>query len=86
MAEGDESVSVKHRKCCETLFNGRLTRFTRLSVAVNQGSTLEFRTMFGVPRGAKAAAEAGSRVMGIVTALPASCKGEDSNIITKNKI
>ncbi len=69
MAEGDERVSVKHRKCWETLFKGLLTRFILFNVAVNQGSTLLVRTTFGVPRGAKAAADAGSRVIGMITAL-----------------
>lgn len=67
MADGAERVSVKHRKCWGTLFNGRFTRLIRFSVAVNHGSTLEFSTIFGVARGAKAAAEAGKRVIGIVT-------------------
>ena len=68
MAEGDDRVSVKHRKCWETLFKGLFTRFILFSVAVNQGSTLELRTTLGVPRGAKAAADAGSKVMGMVAA------------------
>lgn len=67
MADGPERISVKHRKCCGTLFKGRLTRLTRFSVAVNHGSTFEFSTMFGAALGAKAAAEAGKSVMGIVT-------------------
>ena len=69
MAEGEERVSVKHRECWETLFKGLFTRFILFSVAVNQGSALELRTTFGVPRGAKAAADAGSKVMGMVTSL-----------------
>lgn len=40
-------------------------RFVRLSVWVNHGSGLELRTIVGADRGAKAAAEAGSRVTGI---------------------
>ena len=69
MAEGDDNVSVRHRKCCGTLFRGRLTLFILLSVAVSQGSTLLFRTTFGFERGAKAAAEAGRRVIGIVVSV-----------------
>lgn len=65
IAEGDERVSVKHLKCCGTLFNGLLTRFILFNVAVNHGSTLVFSTMFGVARGAKAAAEAGKRLVGM---------------------
>ena len=65
IADGDDSVSVRHRKCCGTLFSGRLTLLILLRVAVSQGSTLLLRTMFGVPRGAKAAAEAGRSVMGM---------------------
>lgn len=66
MADEPERISVKQRKCWGTLFSGRFTRFTRFNVAVNHGSTLEFSTIFGAARGAKAAAEAGKRVMGIV--------------------
>ena len=69
MAEGEERVSVKHRKCWETLFRGLLTRFIRFNVAVNQGSTFELSTTFGVPRGANAAADAGNKVMGMMAAL-----------------
>lgn len=69
MADGDERVSVKHRKCCGTLFSGRFTRFILFNVAVNHGSTLVFRTTFGAARGAKAAAEAGSNTGGIVVML-----------------
>lgn len=65
MADGDERVSVKHRKCCGTLFSGRFTRFILFKVAVNHGSTLVFRTTFGAARGAKAAAEAGRSIGGI---------------------
>jgi len=68
IAFGDDSVSVRHRVCCGTLFNGRLIRLIRLSVAVNHGSTLELRTMLQVDaRGAKAAAEAGNIVGGIMS-------------------
>jgi hypothetical protein len=42
-----------------------LIRFMRFSVWVSHGSTLELRTMVGADRGAKAAAEAGRRLMGI---------------------
>lgn len=69
MADGDDRVSVKHRKCCDTLFSGRLIRFTLFRVAVNHGSTLEFRTMVGADRGAKAAAEAGNNTGGILMVL-----------------
>lgn len=65
IADGDDRVSVRHRKCCGTLLSGRLTRFILLRVAVSHGSTLLLRTMFGVPRGAKAAAEAGRSVIGM---------------------
>jgi hypothetical protein len=67
IADGADRISVKHRKCWGTLFNGLLTRFIRFRVAVNQGSTLEFSTRFGVARGAKAAADAGKSVMGIAS-------------------
>ena len=60
MADGDESVSVKHRKCCGTLFKGLLMRFILFRVAVNHGSTLVLRTILGAERVAKAAAEAGN--------------------------
>lgn len=72
MANGDESVSVKHRWCCGTLLSGRFTLLTLLSVSVSHRSTLEFRTIFGADRGANAAAEAGSNMGGIVTALSGS--------------
>ena len=65
MAEGDESVSVRHRVCCGAEFNGRFTRLVLFSVAVNQGSTLVFKTTVGGDRGAKAAAEAGNSCIGI---------------------
>ena len=65
MAVGAESVSVRHLWCCVTLFNGRFILFIRLRVAVSHGSTFELSTTFGEPRGAKAAAEAGSRVIGM---------------------
>jgi hypothetical protein len=66
MAFVEDSVSVKHRVCWVTLFNGRLTRFTLFNVAVNQGSTLAARTTLGDDLGAKAAADAGSRILGIM--------------------
>jgi hypothetical protein len=66
MAFEPDSVSVRHRMCCWTLFNGRLTRFIRFSVCVNHGSTLEARTTLTDDRGAKAAAEAGNNETGIV--------------------
>lgn len=67
IADGDERVSVKHRKCCGTLFSGLLIRLILFNVAVNHGSTLVFNTMFGVARGAKAAAEAGKSTVGMIT-------------------
>lgn len=68
MALAEERVSVRQRVCCGTLFNGRFIRLIRLSVAVNHGSTFEFRTTLQVERGAKAAAEAGnSNMVGIMT-------------------
>lgn len=42
-------------------------RFMRFSVCVNQGSTLEFRTIVGADRGAKAWADAGRSCRGIAT-------------------
>lgn len=66
IAFAPERVSVRHRVCCCTLFNGRLTRFTLFNVCVNHGSTLDARTTLTVDRGAKAAAEAGSNEIGIV--------------------
>ena len=68
MADGAERVSVKHRTCCGELFRGRLTRLVRFKVAVNHGSTLVLRTTVGGDRGAKAAAEAGKRAVGILWA------------------
>lgn len=67
MAFGEDSVSVRHRVCWVTLFRGRLTRLTRLSVAVSHGATFLFNTTFGEDRGAKAAAEDGSKTVGIMT-------------------
>ena len=66
MAFFPERVSVRHRVCCCTLFNGRFTRLTRFRVCVNHGSAFEFKTTLTVDRGAKAAAEAGSNEIGIV--------------------
>lgn len=80
MADEPERISVKHRKCWGTLFNGRFTRFTRFNVAVNHGSTLEFSTIFGVARGAKAAAEAGKRVIGIVMLFDEEESGAEVDI------
>lgn len=68
MAEGDDRVSVRHRKCCWTLFSGRLIRFILFNVAVSHGSTLVLSTTFGADRVLKAAAEEGSSNGGIVTA------------------
>jgi hypothetical protein len=66
MALGDESVSVRHLVCCITLFKGRLTLLVRFSVAVSHGSALVLRTTLGADRGAKAAADAGNRFIGIM--------------------
>jgi hypothetical protein len=44
----------------------------RLSVVVNHGSTLELRTTLGAERGAKAAADAGNNMVGIVVVLSGS--------------
>jgi len=66
MALGDDRVSVRHRVCWVTLFKGRLTRFTRFRAAVSHGSTLRFKTTFGDDRGAKAAADEGSKTVGIM--------------------
>lgn len=66
MAFGDERVSVRHRVCCVTLLSGRLIRLTLFNVTVNHGSTREFNTTFGDDLGAKAAADAGSRIVGIL--------------------
>ena len=44
-------------------------RLTRLRVAVNHGSTLEFRTTLGAERGAKAAADAGNNMVGIMVVV-----------------
>lgn len=67
MAFWDDNVSVKQRVCWVTLFRGRLTRLTRLRVAVSHGATFLFKTTLGEDRGAKAAAEDGSRTVGIMT-------------------
>lgn len=66
IAFAEASVSVRHRVCCGTLFRGRFIRLIRLSVAVNHGSTFELRTTLGAERGAKAAAEAGNNMVGIM--------------------
>lgn len=66
MALVDDRVSVRHRVCWVTLFSGRLTRLTRLRAAVSHGSTLRFKTTFGDDRGAKAAADEGSKTVGIM--------------------
>jgi hypothetical protein len=67
IAFDDESVSVRHLVCWATLFRGRLTRLTRFRVAVNHGSTREFSTTLGDDLGAKAAADAGNKTVGIMT-------------------
>jgi len=69
MAEGDDKVSVRQRKCCGTLFNGRLIRFILFRVAVNHGSTFVFRTTFGGDRGANAAADAGNNIVGMTVII-----------------
>jgi len=66
MAFEPDSVSVRQRVCCCTLFNGRLTRLTLFNVCVNHGSAFEAKTTLTLERGAKAAAEAGSNEIGIV--------------------
>lgn len=66
IACGEDRVSVRHLVCCVTLFNGLLTRLTRFKVAVNQGSILAFKTTLGEDRGANAAAEEGSKTVGIM--------------------
>jgi hypothetical protein len=68
-ADSPDKVSVRHRKCCGTLFNGLLILLMRLSVWVNQGSTLELRTIVGAERGANACAEAGRRFIGMIERL-----------------
>lgn len=72
MAFGDERVSVRHLVCCATLFRGLFTLLTLFRVAVSHGSTFVFSTTFGDDRGAKAAAEAGSKTVGIMTAREGS--------------
>lgn len=67
MALVDDSVSVRHRVCCVTLFRGRLTRLTRFKVAVSHGTTFRFSTTLGDDRGANAAADEGSKTVGIMT-------------------
>ena len=69
IAFGDESVSVKHLVCCMTLFKGLLILLVLFKVAVNHGSALVFRTTLGADRGAKAAADAGNRFIGIMIDL-----------------
>jgi hypothetical protein len=66
IAFGDDRVSVRHRVCWGTLFNGRLILLILLRVAVSQGSTLVLRTTLHVDLGAKAAAEAGNSFIGIM--------------------
>jgi hypothetical protein len=69
MAFVPDRVSVRHRICCWTLFNGRLTRFILLRVCVSHGSTFVFRTTLTVDLGAKAAAEAGNKDIGMVAIM-----------------
>jgi hypothetical protein len=66
MALGDDKVSVRHLVCCMTLFKGLLTLLVLFNVTVNHGSALVFRTTLGADRGAKAAADAGNRFIGIM--------------------
>ena len=66
IALGDDRVSVRHLVCCGTLFKGRLILLILLRVAVNHGSTFELRTTLHVERVAKAAAEAGNSIAGIM--------------------
>lgn len=66
IALGDDRVSVRHLVCCGTLFNGRLILLILFRVAVNHGSTLVLRTTLQVERAAKAAAEAGNSIAGIM--------------------
>jgi hypothetical protein len=67
IALGDERVSVKHRVCWGTLLRGLLILLVLFSVAVNQGSTLLLSTTLQLDRGAKAAAEAGNNIVGIMS-------------------
>lgn len=67
MAFVEESVSVRHLVCCGTLLRGRLILLILFRVAVNHGSTLELSTTLHVDRGAKAAAEAGNNIVGIMS-------------------
>ena len=52
-----------------TLFKGLLILLVLFNVAVNHGSALVFRTTLGADRGAKAAADAGNRFIGIMIDL-----------------
>lgn len=70
MALGEDRVSVRHLVCCVTLFKGRFTRLTRFKVAVSHGSILVLNTTFGDDRGAKAAADDGSKTVGIIKRTP----------------
>lgn len=69
IAFGEDRVSVRHLVCCVTLFSGLLTRLARFKVAVSQGSILALRTTLGEDRGANAAAEEGSKTVGIIGRL-----------------
>lgn len=51
-------------------------RLMRLSVAVSHGSTLELSTTLGAERGAKAAAEAGNNIVGIMVGVLAKSAEE----------
>jgi hypothetical protein len=51
---------------CITLLSGRLTLLTAFIRAVSHGSDLAPRTTLHVERGAKAAAEAGNNIDGIM--------------------
>lgn len=66
MAFVDDKVSVRHLVCCPTLFRGLLTRLIRFRVAVSHGSIRDSTTV-GEDRGAKAAADDGSKTVGIMS-------------------
>lgn len=66
IALGDESSSVKHLVTCITLFSGRFTLLTAFIRAVSHGSDFAPSTTLHVDLGAKAAAEAGNNIDGIM--------------------
>ena len=65
-AEGAAKVSVRHFVCWAGLLSVLFIRLMRLKVWVNQGSAFEPKTMFGLPRVAKAFADAGNSVTGMI--------------------